>query len=59
MSSQWERMKILQNKNKTTFVMSDNGDKCPRIYFACGSAKIRDDYKGSLKFKSKIIAKLV
>lgn len=50
---------MFQNKRKTTFVMSDPGDTCPRISFTCGSAKLRDDYKGSIKFKSKIAAKLV
>jgi len=52
-------MKMFQNKRKTTFVMTGPGDSCPRISFVRDSARIKDDYKGSLKFKSKIAKKLV
>ncbi|MDE1856313.1 MAG: hypothetical protein KGH49_03720 [Candidatus Micrarchaeota archaeon] len=51
-------MKVFINKDKTTFVMSESGGKCPRASFARNSAKIRDDYHGQLKLVGKLFGKI-
>jgi hypothetical protein len=51
-------MRILSNKSKTVFVMSNSGANCPRAVITSKKMALRDDYKGNLKF-GKTIAKKI
>ena len=52
-------MRVITNKNKTVFVMSTSGSNCPRMIVPKGSAKMRDDYHGSIRTRSKLVAKFM
>lgn len=52
-------MKILKNSRKTTFIMSDGGGHCPSMTLVSGSVKIRDDYRGSLRTRARLLRKVI
>ncbi len=51
-------MKVLTNKCKTTMVMSESSDKCPRLSVVNISAKLKDDYSGRIRIKSRLLRKI-
>ncbi|MEM3754017.1 MAG: hypothetical protein QW778_05480 [Candidatus Micrarchaeaceae archaeon] len=51
-------MKILQNKDKTVLVASDDGGHCPRVAVSRATVKFADDYHGRIKVSKKLASML-